>query len=282
MTGNKRGGRGKVGLAASGALALVLGLGIAVDALNNERIGQIDARHRVSDHADAAWIDVNPACVADKLSPLECGDEVAQLARPEQRAEYDLEAQRTMAAWTRAMGMAALIGMAVGIFGLGLIYRTWDATRQAAASSGDTLKAYLAKERAHIKANSAQQTFGKNALDPTFGFSVTVKNVGLSAGTIQRFAYKYVEDFGWKPDGLNEISVSDLLPSGMAISSPLMTCTVDSTAFTLLGYFDYTSLETIAGRTYFCFTVYFVESDGLGPAHWKTEQVRPVGMPTDL
>ena len=37
-----------------------------------------------------------------------------------------------MAAWTRAMGLAAIIGMGVGIAGLGLIYTTFRETRRAA------------------------------------------------------------------------------------------------------------------------------------------------------
>jgi hypothetical protein len=65
----------------------------------------------------------------------ECIREEAETARKGQHDEYDLQAQLVTSVWTRYMGIAAIIGMAVGIFGIGLIFVTFRATRRAAVAS---------------------------------------------------------------------------------------------------------------------------------------------------
>lgn len=132
MLAGNRGGGGKVGLALALILAGIIAFVLWRDASSSETAAQIDAQNRAADYANTERIDVNPKCVILKLSEQDCAIEAQKAARPDQRNEYDLEAQRTMAAWTRAMGIAAVIGMGVGIFGLGLIFMTLRETRRAA------------------------------------------------------------------------------------------------------------------------------------------------------
>lgn len=63
----------------------------------------------------------------------------------------DLQAQRIMAWWTRIMGFAAAIGIALGGISIWLIWQTWDATRQTALTAAANTQAYVAIEAARIR-----------------------------------------------------------------------------------------------------------------------------------
>ncbi|MEL7685535.1 hypothetical protein AAG594_14450 [Citromicrobium bathyomarinum] len=62
----------------------------------------------------------------------ECVTEEREATYEGQRNERDLQAQRQMAVWTRTIGIATIVGMAFGIFGLSLIFVTFRETRRAA------------------------------------------------------------------------------------------------------------------------------------------------------
>lgn len=273
-------GRGKAGLVAAGVAALLLGGAIFTDALYNQSIGQIEAENRAAEYAETARIEVSPLCVARELAPAACSEEIEDRARPEQRFEYDLEAQRTMAAWTRAMGFAAIIGMAVGIFGLGLIYRTWDATREAAESSRNTFQAYLSKERGHLQLDGAFTTWSGNALDPRSGVTIQLKNVGLSSCTITHVAYCEHKDPRWRPNNLVEVSVSKLVPAEAVGRTPQLDLR-DLKQGSVQGFIDYTTLGSIEGRVYFSLTLSYRPDNGLDPEDWRADIYRPLGMPRD-
>ena len=155
MSGSNWGWISKAGLGLATFTAIGLAVSIWNDASFHEQIGQVEAEQNSSNYADSTRIDAEARCqdAADDMK-AHCIHEVQQAARPEQRDEYDLEAQRTMAAWTKAMGKAAIIGMFVGILGVGLIWVTFRETRRTAEVAKDNLDALYESERAIIHAVS--------------------------------------------------------------------------------------------------------------------------------
>lgn len=83
-------------------------------------------------------------------SEIDCIREERDSAREGQRSEYDLEAQRVMASWTRYMGIAAIIGMSASIFGIGLVFVTFRETRNAANAARQTHQAFVDVERPRL------------------------------------------------------------------------------------------------------------------------------------
>ena len=108
------------------------------DAVHQQSVGEEKAASYAYEHGNSAEEQAEPNCssVTPLSAELECYREARQRARPAIRDEYDLEAQRTMAAWTRAMGIAAVVGMVVGIIGVSLIWTTFRETRRAAVYAG--------------------------------------------------------------------------------------------------------------------------------------------------
>lgn len=68
----------------------------------------------------------------------------------------DLEAQKTMAWWTRAMGIAAIVGVILSGIGVALIYTTFKATLRAARYAGVAAR-QSRQSLAVIKESSAAQ-----------------------------------------------------------------------------------------------------------------------------
>jgi len=93
---------------------------------------QIAAERDAQYEADAARERVQLECAVSDIPRAECNERIQYEAQEAQERTRDLEAQQSMSVWTKAMGIAAVIGMAVGIFGLGLIFFTFRETRRAA------------------------------------------------------------------------------------------------------------------------------------------------------
>ena len=74
-----------------------------------------------------------------------------QAARAQERQEYDLEAQRITAAWTAAMGSAAIIGMFVGIVGVALVWSTFRETRRQAQAAQSHLDLALVQAAPDVR-----------------------------------------------------------------------------------------------------------------------------------
>jgi hypothetical protein len=92
---------------------------------------QQEAAQKAEEYAKRSIVVVQARCV---LLPLQdqnkCLRDEVEAAREGQRKEYDLQAQRETATWTRAMGVAALVAMFFGIVGVGLVYLTFSAQRR--------------------------------------------------------------------------------------------------------------------------------------------------------
>lgn len=87
------------------------------------------------------------------LSPVskpDCIEEREKAAREYERGEMDVAAQLTMAWWTKIMGAAAVLGVALSAVGVYLIWETFRETRRAAINATKTYEAYVAVERPRL------------------------------------------------------------------------------------------------------------------------------------
>lgn len=76
-------------------------------------------------------------CVSSTPYP-KCVREILQSARTEQRNEYDLYSQQTMALWTTVMGAVASISVSLSVLGVYLIWTTYNVTLRAAIAAENT------------------------------------------------------------------------------------------------------------------------------------------------
>lgn len=215
MPERNRSGFDKVGLGLALVLAIIAGVGLYLSASTQQAEYQVEAENQARDHASIARIEANYPCSRPHVAdPQGCVDEAEKRARPQQRDEYDLEAQRTMAVWTRAMGVAAIIGMGVGIFGLGLIFVTFRETRRsadeahrAANEAERTRLSYVERERGHLKFKYGEAFRHKGELSCYFNF----KNIGPSLAQIDGFSVDIFDDPVW-PSSLSEPSTGLQMP----------------------------------------------------------------------
>lgn len=95
-------------------------------------------------------------------------------ARQREHDEYDLQAQLVTSVWTQAMGIAAVVGMMVGVFGVGLLYKTFEANRHAADAAQDANRPWV-----DISIQAANVLYvSQDGIK--FDLAVTLKNVGNS------------------------------------------------------------------------------------------------------
>jgi len=109
---------------------LVVAGGVIYGGLKLERTYKIEAAEASDQAADRARVQVGRDCAP--LAPMaknKCEAEVSNAYRSYRKETRDLEAQRTTALWTAYMGGAALLGMAVSIIGVLLVYLTFAETR---------------------------------------------------------------------------------------------------------------------------------------------------------
>lgn len=110
-------------------------------------------------------------------------------------ARQDLEAQKGMAKWTRYMGIAAIVGVILSVFGVWLIYRTWQATQQAAASAQRTYDAFINVERAFLVPNIDDVAGYENNTDAAVkSVYISVKNIGKGACIFKHIKWVWCEE----------------------------------------------------------------------------------------
>jgi len=259
------------------ALGIAFGSGLYLDMLTE--IGQ--QRNATENSASDTSNRPTPSTDTPKIASAPASDVSIGSRDQAYYDNEDLKAQREMAKWTERMGQAAITGVFLSLVGIWLIWRTWDATREAAKSSRDTFQAYIAKERGHLKLDRAFITWSGNALDPTSGATFQVENVGLSSCTITRIAYRHSEtEYRWMPHSLVEVSVSELVPADQKRRTPQLDLRQLQEG-AVQGFVDYTTLETIRGRIYFAATLTYTPTDGYGEDRWDVQIYRPRGMPRD-
>lgn len=160
------------GLIATAVAAYVLfsNLTAQSDALEGE------ARYRSVIHRENADYRVEWVC---KSAPSQqaCIDEARQTARENEREEQGLAAQKITAWWTKVMGVAALIGMALSAVGVWLVKTTFDETRNANEIAINTL---TTENRAWLKVDAKLERLyiEPNIVEATM--LITVDNIGNS------------------------------------------------------------------------------------------------------
>jgi hypothetical protein len=115
------------------------------------------------------------------LGEIDCASKADEAAREGQRKEQDLAAQNITAWWTKVMGIAALIGMALSAIGVWLVKTTFDETRKA----NDLAKLHQrARVQVNLEVGDLKQGFlilalrgenigGSVALDASVQFSMS-------------------------------------------------------------------------------------------------------------
>lgn len=229
------------------------------DASNSEAIYSKQTDDAAQAARDSASIHANRACA---LVPLveraECQDDEQEAARERERNEYDLQAQLVTSAWTRAMGLAALVGMVVGIIGVGLLWTTFRETRNAAEAARRTHQAFIDVERARVVPALEGAVEGGSGEDESIRFILSVQNIGRTSATLLGVYY----DILASPVPTEKCSrfgpINTLLRDGAA--SPIdkaMRVPVGSFENTgyIGGYIEYLSAFEITHKVYFCYKV---------------------------
>lgn len=138
---------------------------------------------------------------------LEAENREPHATNDEYYAQADLEAQQSMAEWTRWMGIAAALGVALSMVGVYLIWRTWHATRVAADTSRKTYDAFIAAEDASLVVEFPRGTVVESVVDgvlqpDTYFLEVAVTNIGRSTARLHGWSFgdkRHREDFTLKP-----------------------------------------------------------------------------------
>lgn len=216
---------------------------------------------------------VDPACLAT----------IKREARAEQREEYDLYSQRVMALWSAVMGLMAIVGACLSGIGVYLVWRTWDATREAAESSRKTLRSYIARERAILITGWATDSLEENSPHPV-GFSVKITNSGLSIGRIYLIEWMLSPEPIW-PERMPLQIFDDIvvLPGEAHWTDHLWWENPhrEDTDFWLMGSVHYKTLENELFTSHFSYNLKYDAPRPYVHAHWHPDECIVVGRPRD-
>jgi hypothetical protein len=261
MSGSNRGNFIAIGIAL--LLAIFAGAWIYNDASALEQFYEHRAEQNAKAYRDTARIHAERAC-ATLIGPklFECVHDQYHAARQREHDEYDLQAQLVSATWTKAMGLAALIGMAVGILGVGLVYATFNATREAntiALAEADRSAKQAAAARKHIiQTERAILVLEKHnvVFDPDgkwINLSLTVRNDGksnawaLQAFTAERRSRLFPSRFTGHPQ------MTFILNSGARANTTNIKLKASRHyPLWVFGYLAYTTAHEASFKNFFC------------------------------
>jgi ElaB/YqjD/DUF883 family membrane-anchored ribosome-binding protein len=151
------------GLTVTALLASIVGMLLYTEAQQLQGLYEHQAEQRAEHYRERAHV-ARERCgrIVPASEKADCVREERDAARQGEREAYDLQAQLVTSAWTRAMGIAAIIGMAVGIVGVGLVLITFRETRKAAEAAREAnkiardsterqLRAYITIEEVEVR-----------------------------------------------------------------------------------------------------------------------------------
>lgn len=139
-----------------------------------------EAAQRTNIHAQNAENRIERVCLSPIAEP-DCVEDARQAQRENEREEQDLAAQKVTAWWTKVMGMAALIGMALSAVGVWLVKTTFDETRKANFLS-------KAQQRGRIELNFHG---GVGSDTGNLVIAIEGRNIGHSTATNCRISVEY-------------------------------------------------------------------------------------------
>lgn len=214
------------------------------------------------------------------LATPDCESKIDRAARQEQRDEYDLYSQKAMALWTAIMGAMAVIGVSLSGVGVYLIWGTWRQTSEAAESARKTLRSYVAKERAVLIPQSANEALDIENIAE--GFVVHLFNAGQSPGRIVETEWSYIRARYW-PNSFDHQSrdIRVLMPEGNGRTPHLAwdDAPDHSRPIYLVGRITYETLESEVFETFFGFSVGWIDDDGYRSASWEAAHEVIRGQP---
>jgi hypothetical protein len=107
--------------------------------------------------------EVDRCLILARESQSDCIAEASNKERNYRRDEQDLAAQKTSAVWAYLMGSAALIGMILSAFGVFLVWRTFQATRDSNKITREIGKAqvgaYMSEDRVFVTSKDGEFNF---------------------------------------------------------------------------------------------------------------------------
>lgn len=191
---------------------------LVVDTLLAQLDYRVQADQAAAYYADRAQHQISSTCI----SPMQvqwdrvCIDVANDTAQENQRAEYDLYAQHTMALWTRVMGWMSVVGIGLTAVGIWFIKMTLDATKTAAISSANATnimqRAYLAENRPWLKVEwklAAPMKITGNSAKLILGR--TTQNTGKQPAEAARYKYCIGFDVENVDQNLLELASSEKL-----------------------------------------------------------------------
>lgn len=102
-----------------------------------------------------------------------------------------LKSQRTVAEWTRRTGQAAIIGAILSSLGIWLIWRTWKATREAAAISQKTYETFISLERAILVPKVQLEDEDQKDI---YGINILVTNIGKTSCVVEKVDLTWIDE----------------------------------------------------------------------------------------
>ncbi|MEZ5707909.1 MAG: hypothetical protein R3E02_00805 [Blastomonas sp.] len=255
MSNSHRGERSKIGLKRWLWPAIVFTVTTLAFGGIQHRIHYQDAARNAAAYSRDAKNEIAAECTVP-VPYNDCAREIEQTRRENQRDEYDLYAQKAMALWTAIMGAMAVVGIALSGVGVYLIWRTWDATREAAENSRKTFNAYVMRERAVLR--FTENIFTEQAWNEPHKqqFFIKVKNEGMGHAQVKSVFYAVQLDAEWPlvfSPGLNtehfvgSDAAKDWKLGRMTFVAP------NDRAFFVLGYVEYFSVGESPFRSHFCY-----------------------------
>jgi hypothetical protein len=141
-------------------------------------------------YSDAAKNKAQQDCIGSEGSAaFECIYEKVKASQEQARAEQDLDAQQRSANGTAITAIIALIGLAVSVVGIGLVYTTFNETRKSNALIHDAQRAWISVE---LKPTFIHPTIPKGWKGPDenpeeirVSAGITLKNIGNSSAKIE-------------------------------------------------------------------------------------------------
>lgn len=196
--------RGQVAIWATILLfAILFGFLIYRNASNSEALYQHQASQNAQAYRDTARKHAEVTCGGLPAAEIrKCVHEEYHAARERERNERDLEAQLVTSAWTRGMGLAAIIAMVVGIAGVGLVYFTFQETRRTADEARRNVEAFMDAERARIHVVTPEFSDLEDGEIPQLHLELKLANFGRSPCKVTKVEWAVLEDIVWHHDFL--------------------------------------------------------------------------------
>jgi hypothetical protein len=219
------------------------------------------AEQKAENYRSSARIRAEARCAALPRAEIRpCVYQEFYTARQSEHDEYDLQAQLVTSVWTRVMGIAAIVGMAVGILGVGLIYKTFEETRRTAYAAHEANRAFKDVERPRLVPNPGGADITDGA---QFTLQFPVTNVGRASAHIIGLALAHLGSNTYHEDLVAEPMVR-VVHAGDSGTIWVFTFDYDD-AFPYLGGFVVYRSSFGEHRSYFC---YRLEPDPDVPMLW--------------